>query len=154
MKLSDIKIRGKFKRTTPSQDKMNACRDYYEKHCCIDRNLVVNRYGYLVDGYIGYLVLMENGVEEAYVVGKDDQRTTTYRCVDTTYVFGCHTVNGKEYVWRLCNNKVRPEKVHIGSKVLVNTKYGNRVITVTKIETLAAPPVTTPVKKVLALLYQ
>ncbi len=153
MKLSDIKIRKSFKRTSPNQDKMNACRDYYEKHCCIDRDLVVNRHGYLVDGYIGYLVLMENGVEEADVVGgKAQKQVTTYRNVDTTYVFGRHTVNGKEYVWRVCNNKVRPEKVHVGSKVLVNTKYGNRVITVTKIETLAAAPVTTPVRKVLALL--
>ena len=32
---------------------------------------------------------------------------------------------------------------------LSDIMHGNKVITVTKIETLASPPVTTPVKKVL-----
>lgn len=150
MKLSDIKIRDSFKRTLPNQSKLDDCRDYFKRHGCIDRELVLNKYGYLIDGYVGYLVLLENGVAETDVVIRSGQHSTsTYRNSDTTYVFGYHTVSGKEYVWRLSKNKVDHEKVHIGSRVLVNTRHGNKVITVTKIETLASPPVTTPVKKVL-----
>lgn len=107
MKLSDIKIRDSFKQTLPNQSKLDDCRDYFKRHGCIDRELVLNKFGYLIDGYVGYLVLLENGVAETDVVVRSGQHSTsTYRNSDTTYVFGYHTVSGKEYVWRLSKNKV------------------------------------------------
>jgi len=65
MKLSDIKIKESFAITTPKVEKMEECRNNCNTYHRQDRYIVVNNDKELIDGYIQYLVLKENGVEEA-----------------------------------------------------------------------------------------
>lgn len=146
MKISDIKIRENFKSSTPSDAKLQECREYFKRHGTIDRDIVVNNNGYLLDGYIGYLVLMENGVEEVSVVSANQDYVNK-----TVYVFGCHSCNGKEYVWRMPKG-AKAGNIAVGSNILVQTRFGIKTITVTRIETLYSPPVTIPVKRVIRCL--
>ena len=67
MKLSEIKISNAFASTTPREDKVKVCRNYWEENHEQDRDIVVNKNNVLIDGYIQYLVLKENSVEEAFV---------------------------------------------------------------------------------------
>ncbi len=146
MKISDIKIQDDFKISIPSNRKLQKCREYFRKHGTIDREIVVNKNGYLIDGYIGYLVLLENGIEDVKVVSINQKYKNK-----TIYIFGCHA-NGKEYVWRLPKKIKSDDNIVVGSKILVHTKFGIKRITVTRIETLYYPPVSMPVKKVIRCL--
>lgn len=67
MKISDIIIMPSFLRTKPQQWKLDMVRDYYRDHGTTDVDIVVLPNGTLVDGYIRYLVLKENGVDEVDV---------------------------------------------------------------------------------------
>ena len=146
MKMSDIKIQDNFKISIPSNRKLQKCREYFKKHGTIDREIVLNKNGYLIDGYIGYLVLLENGIEDVEVVYINENYVNK-----TVYVFGCHSGNNKEYVWRV-PKKVKVDNIVVGSNVLVRTRFGIKTITVTRIETLCCPPVSIPVKKVIRCL--
>ena len=63
MKLSDIKISSAFAETVPSEKKMKECRDNWNTFERQDRWIVVDQNGYLIDGYVMFLVLKENGVD-------------------------------------------------------------------------------------------
>lgn len=141
MNVAEIKIRYKFKRTNPSNMKMEICRSYFKKNGKLDRNIVVDEQGFLCDGYIGYLVLLENNVKDVEVTCKKQSE-------NTVYVFGRHNFDGKEYVWKLSKN-VNIEDISIGSKILVQTRFGAKNAIVTKIESLSCSPIDMPVKKVL-----
>lgn len=67
MKLSKIKIRSDFAATKPRQEKMNLCRYCYKRCGKLDREIVINKDNVLVDGYVGYLVLLENGVKRSKI---------------------------------------------------------------------------------------
>lgn len=68
IKLSDIKISDAFANITPKENKMNECREYWDKFSKQDRYIVISpKNNVLIDGYIQYLVLKENNVEEAEV---------------------------------------------------------------------------------------
>ena len=54
MRISDIKIKESFIKTTPSEDKMNECREFWRLEGKQDRPIVLNSKGYLVDGYVMY----------------------------------------------------------------------------------------------------
>lgn len=145
MEVSKIKIKKDFKLSIPSKKKMEACRNYFKETGTLDRDIIVNRQGYLCDGYIGYLILLENGVEEIQTIcnKKVFQK-------ERTYVFGCHSGNDKEYVW-VIPKKVRGN-IEAGSKLLVHTKFGTKTITATRVESLTKPPVDTPIKTVIRCL--
>ena len=147
MKISDIKIQDDFKISIPSNRKLQKCREYFKKYGTIDREIVVNKNDYLVDGYIGYLVLLENGIEDVEVVSTNQNHVNK-----KVYVFGCHDGNDKEYVWRMPKKVKVDDNIVVGSKILVHTKFGIKTITVTRIETLYYPPVSMPVKKVIRCL--
>lgn len=66
-KLSEIKINEEFSSTKPSNIKVQECRKFWAKNHKQDRYLVVNKDGYLIDGYIQYLILKENKVDEAEI---------------------------------------------------------------------------------------
>lgn len=148
MRIEDIKIKDSFKHTYPSDAKLNACREYFKQHGTIDRQIVVNKNGYLVDGYIGYLVLCENGVNEVTVSCVNHVRTEK-----DVYVFGRHSGNGKEYIWRL-SNRARNRHISVGSKVLVDTKFGVKTAIVTKVEASFIPPADMPIKRVIRCLKE
>jgi hypothetical protein len=160
MKLSDIKISESFALTVPKESKMDECRKNWEKTGQQDRYIVVNKDGVLIDGYIQYLILKENNVDDVMIRVSNRRRLNlrrrpksaydpAYRNKETMYIFGHHPndVNAKTYVWRVPEtwNDFR-ECVRVGDSVNVETKFGDRCITVDKIEVLDSCPVRMPVK--------
>ena len=165
IKFSDIKISEGFAASIPQEGKMEECRYNYNTYGKFDRHIVVDCNNVLIDGYIAYLVMKENGyTDEEIQVKQSNKRKkhwyrkntenwsgrVQYKCIPTIYVYGKHHEDGKEYVWRIPEPKRGlVSSLDIGSKALVNTKYGNNVITVTRIEELAECPVEGRVRKVI-----
>ncbi len=165
MKLSDIRIKKSFENSVPNDYKLTQCRDYWKQHCLYLHDIVVNKNGYLIDGYIQYLILKENGAENITVkdfdkkvhkrrspkIRKNDKKKTkSYRDVKTLYVFGIHPKGTKERVWRVPNKfqKEWENILNVGDAVMVKTKQGNAPIRITRIERLSECPVDIPVKRV------
>lgn len=163
MKLSDIRITSAFAESTPTEEKLQQCRENWNKWNRQDRYLVVTPgNNVLIDGYIQYLVLKENGVEEAEVkistkrkkrwVRKNigNWKVPQYRNESTTYIYGKH-VNGwdKEYMWRIPKSWTWiQENIQVGDTVLCAAKYGVSPVVITRIEVLDVCPVDMVVKKV------
>lgn len=165
MKLEDIIIRESFLNTIPRENKMKECRDYWINNQKQDRYIVVDRNKVLVDGYIQYLVLKENGVDEAEIrIGKmmksnkwkrmnqeDLWDSAEYREIQTTYITCVHvnSVTNKEYMWRVPNKWTDvAENLQVGDIVYCKNKYKNAVpVIVKKIEMLDMCPVDYPVSK-------
>lgn len=146
--LSEIKVPHWFSK--PNEDKVAQCRAYYAKNGKLDRDIIVNKYGAIKDGYVGYLILMENGVKETEVTMLvPKKQIDSYKDKSTTYVYGKHNPRLKEYAWRVTKHTKGLENLKVGSRVLVRTQYGEKVVEVTRIETLDKPPVERRVKKVL-----
>lgn len=163
MKLSDIKISSAFADSTPKEYKMKECRDNWNEYHQQDRWIVVDDNGYLIDGYIMYLVLKENNVEEAkvkisnrrkkrwYRKNVEDWNIPHYRNEPTTYVYGTHLNSEctKEFMWRIPKSWTwMADNIQIGDTILCGTKFGTAPVIVTKIETLDKCPINIPVKKV------
>ena len=159
-----IRITSAFTESTPAKSKMEECKENWNKWHRQDRYLVVTPgNNVLIDGYIQYLVLKENGIEEAEVkistrrkkrwVRKniEDWKEPHYRTEPTTYVYGKH-INGfgnKEYMWRIPKSWTWMQaKILIGDTIVCNTKYGISPVLVTNIVTLDKCPVDIPVKRV------
>lgn len=147
MKVSDIRIQPYFERSKPSPQKLDFCRKYFKENGRLDSDIVVDQDNTLIDGYIRYLVLLENDVKEIDIVRKQCKN----RQIEKTYVYGRHPNNKKEYVWRV-PKKLKDDNIAIGEKVLVATKYGVKPITVTKIEKLIQPPSSSRIRKVIRCL--
>ncbi len=163
MKLSNIKIKESFAVTTPNEEKVEECRKNWNTYHKQDRYIVVNNDNELIDGYIQYLVLKENGVEEAdvkvsnkrkkrwYRKNVKDWTAPHYRNEETTYVHGVHPNSNctKEFMWRVPKNWAWfAENVQIGDSILCRTKFGIAPVIVTKIEVLDKCPVDYVVKRV------
>lgn len=138
MKISEIKIKQTFKHTNPSEEKMKICRTYFNEYGKLDRDIVVDKNGFLCDGYVGYLVLVENGIDEVEVVCNQSSENK-----NNTYVFAYHSGSDKEYVWKV-PKKIKSKDINNGSNILVQTRFGIKAVTATRIETLSTPPITTP----------
>lgn len=141
MNVSDIIITDSFAATTPCRKKMDVCREYYNQHNRLDKNITVNNRNILIDGYIRYLILRENNIKETSVEVKCKQKPTTY-------VFGKHPGVDKEYVWRMKASSTSDDIPVVGQRVLVQAKHGLSVIEATRIETLPKPPRKGKIKKV------
>jgi len=160
MKLSNIRILPYFQRTPPSEIKMDMCRTYFKNHGVLDREIILDHRLTLTDGYVGYLVLKENGIEDVDSYVRVEARAADSRPVnppywtqETTYVFGKHPNCDKEYVWRIKkSNKSVDEFLRVGGKAIVSTRNGNKVITITRIETMNHSPTNRIVKKVIRCL--
>ena len=145
IELKDIIIPEKFAKSYPSDYKFNRIREKYRRGENIENDIIVNASGYLVDGYIRYLVLMENGIEQADVRIVPD----TYKPKEkkkkkkklSTYVYAKHYDSGKMYVWRICGKTKNKQYLEIGSTVLVNTQHGWKRVVVDKIEYSKKAPV-------------
>lgn len=156
MKLTDIKISKAFANSVPSESKMQECRYNWDLWHCQDRYVVVNQNNVLVDGYIQYLVLKENDINEVQVKIKNKSKNRKnmphYKEEPTTYIYGTHNnKSGKEFVWRIPKSWSEvgwQDGLNIGDKVLVKTKFGVKPVVITKIDTLNKCPVDMPVKKV------
>ena len=63
--LSDIIICEEFAESKPRKSKVDKVRKYYSEYGGVDKPIIVNKKNVLLDGYIRYLVLKENGAEYA-----------------------------------------------------------------------------------------
>ena len=163
MKLSDIKISETFANSIPSEEKMEECRNNWDMWHRQDRFIVVNSNNVLIDGYVQYLVLKENYIEEAeikisnrrkkrwYRKNTDDWNIPHYRNETTTYIYGKHPNNNcnKEFIWRIPKSMTWfTENIQVGDSILCQTKFGIAPVIVTKVETLDKCPVDFRVKRV------
>ena len=149
VKLSNIKIKKSFEKSTPRKEKLQKCREYWQQNKLPDRDIILNSRGYLIDGYIQYLVLKENNIQTATVtISKTNQ--------DVIYVYGVHCdahcqASLKEYVWRLPTSWISKgvhNQIVKGDELFVWTRRGLSKIKVTKIEKLSKPPVHFKIRKV------
>lgn len=171
MRLCDIIIPEDFEKYTPREEKMQECRTVWNNSRKQDRYVVVNNDKVLIDRYVQYLILKENGMKTVQVQisntpkkrwrRKNTQilKPAPYLNELTTYVYGTHDtdINKKEYVWRVPKKWAESgwaDYVNPGDKVMVNTEYGVGVITVTRIEEHDKCPVNLPVKKVVGKLKE
>lgn len=156
IKLSDVKISNMFKNSPPNERKMNRIRHNYIKYGVQDKPIVLDKDGFLVDGYARYLVLREFGEEYAKCVHKNNEikKIPNYKRAPTYYIYGLHSGCDKEFVWRIPRTRIDEfvGKVIPGDSVLVNTKNGTRSIAVTKIELLNKPPIDKRIKKVIKVI--
>lgn len=163
IKLSEIKIYPLFEETTPSEEKIQECRFNWRLYGKQDRYIVVNDEGYLIDGYIQYLILKEHKEEYAEVKisnfrkkrwhrkNTKDWDIPRYKDNPTTYIYGTHPNSNceKEFVWRVPESWTDfAENICIGDTVRCTTKFGCSPVVVTRMEVLDKPPVNIPIKKV------
>lgn len=160
VRLSSIKIPASYAATTPSIEKMEKQRKKYEIGK-LDKRIVINTDGFLIDGYIKYLILKENDVRETKVkivkVRKGDNSNIpeSYRNTKTTYIYGKHPNDKSEkiYTWRIPNTeswKEFSETVFPEDLIFCKTKFGCSPVIVQAIQTVDECPVEFPVKKVLS----
>lgn len=135
MRLDDIKIPEIYLKTTPKRWKLDACREFFGKFGRIDRRIVVDKNGVLRDGYVGYLVLRENGIADCDVVVNLQKQI---KCPDKYYLFAVHEGNPKEYVWRIPKRLLKGSR--IGRFALVDTRNGRQWVRVKHIAQLAKRP--------------
>lgn len=64
----NIRIPKVFAESEPSEEKLDKYRKCYQENGYIGTALRLNKAGYLVDKYEGYLVLKEKNVEKAIVM--------------------------------------------------------------------------------------
>lgn len=159
-KLSEIKITEEFLNTKPSNIKVQECRKFWGKNHKQDRYLVINEEGYLIDGYIQYLILKENKVDEAEIqisnVRKNKWKRMekdTYRNQLTTYIYGKHPGDEKKktYIWRVPNSDGWDEfksNVNVDDMIFCYSKKRVTPVVVTEVVTTKNCPVIYPVNKV------
>lgn len=158
IKLSEIKITSAFENTTPNPEKVQKYREYYAENQKQSKPILLDYNNVLRDGYIQYLILKENGIEEATIIRKKKHKrlkerkiTSSYRKSETTYIFGTHPNSNcvKEFCWRVPASWTSwAENVEIGDTVLCQTKFGFSPVVVSRVEVLDKPPVDVRVKRV------
>lgn len=157
MKLSDIIITKSFKASTPKESKVRKYRDYWNANEKQLKYIVVDHNNILRDGYIQYLVLKENGVNEAVVKRKYHRNKSDKPIIlnynkntETTYVYGKHPNSecDKEYIWRIPSSQESKLIVDVGDTVLCQTKFGLSPVVVSRVEVLDKCPVEHKVKRV------
>ena len=156
MRLSEIKIPDEFANSTPNANKYEKCKKYYKETGNQDRYIVVDENNVLVDGYIMYLVLKNNGEKfgdsRRITLRKhtytDKQRkkygrlippkhVVTYKEKPTAYVYGKHpnSKDDKEYVWRLPQTwGYMSLMLQKGDVIYCGTRFGVAPVVVTKVE--------------------
>lgn len=162
IRLSDIKIKESFVKTQPKEEKIKVCRAYWNQYRKQDRDIVIDKNNFLVDGYIQYLVLKEQGVADVEVLmpndikhvnkRKSNSKKANYRNQLTTYIYGIHlnSCDKRQRVWRVPESWIGWENDLLpGDKILVSTRRGVAPIEITKIEWLQECPVDVPVLKVI-----
>ncbi len=150
IKLSDIIITKAFLDSRPSEAKVMHYKEQYEKTHKQTKYIVLDKNNVLVDGYIQYLILRANGVDEAQYIRKGT-KLDSYRNKMTTYIYGKHLNSNcnKEYVWRVPDSWCKFKRdIKIDDMIFCNTKIGVAPVIVTKIITTDECPVYFRVKRV------
>ena len=160
VRLSSIKIPASYAATTPSIEKMEKQRKKYEAGK-LDKRMVINTDGFLIDGYIKYIILKENNVEKTKVKivkvrkGGNSNTPESYRKTMTTYIYGKHPNDKLEkiYTWRIPNTeswRKFSETVLPDDLIFCKTKFGCSPVIVQAVQTVDKCPVEFPVKKVMS----
>ena len=140
---SDIMIPNDFKRTTPRAEKMKICSDHYSERGIIDRPLVIEpEYGFLIDGYVGYLVAKKFGCKNTYGMYCDHK-------VKHMYVMGRFDNGAGCYIWEFDTTTQGFLNSRKGCHAVVDTMYGNQEIEVVKLLCTACEPLKR-IKKVIS----
>lgn len=139
----DIIISPAFESSIPKSSKMERCRNAYDKGI-LDREIVLNGQNVLIDGYVLYLVMKEQGVNGKVEVRRINNKF--YR-IPTTYVYGKHLGQDKEYVWYI-NMSYQKVKDMVGQLADVETRKGIQTITITKVKRSLMPPVNGVIRRV------
>ena len=149
IRISDIIITETFANSHPLEEKVQKYRKEFAKTGKQSKFLVINKYNVLMDGYIQYLILKENGIEEAEYIRSNRKNVENYRNEMTTYIYGKHEKSNcdKEFVWRVQKNW-NDFNINIGDKIFCYTKFGIAPVIVTKIERLEKCPIDLRIKKV------
>lgn len=149
IKLSDIIITKPFLDSHPSEAKVIFYKEQYEKTHKQSKLIVLDKNNVLVDGYIQYLILRANGVDEAQYITKGT-KLNSYRNRMTTYVYGKHlNSSNKEYIWRVPDSWCKFKKdIKVGDMIFCNTRIGVAPVIITKIITTDECPVDFRVKRV------
>lgn len=149
IRILDIIITEAFANSRHSEEKVQKYRREFTKTGKQSKFLVINKYNVLIDGYIQYLILKENGIEEAEYIRSNKKNAEDYRNEMTTYIYGKHENSScnKEFVWRVPKNW-NDFNVNIGDKIFCYTKFGIAPVIVTKVEKLEKCPTDLRVKKV------
>lgn len=149
IRTSDIIITEAFANSNHSEEKVQKYRRKFAETGKQSKSLVINKYNVLIDGYIQYLILKENGIEEAEYIRTSKKNVENYRNEITTYIYGKHENSNcdKEFVWRVPKNW-NDFNVNIGDKIFCYTKFGIAPVIVTKVEKLEKCPTDLRVKKV------
>ena len=118
IKVSKIVIPEKFIDSSPNKKKVMAIRQYIKQHRKLDKPIVLNG-NTLVDGYIRYLVAVENEMDEIpFIKALNYKREHPNGKIPILYITGKFEHGRKEYLWK--NDKGIP--INVGDKVLVNSK--------------------------------
>ena len=133
MNIEDIKISDQFLASHPSPEKMERFEKYWLLTNHQDKPIVLDKNGYLVDGYIRYLIMKRNGAKTVQ---------TVYKGQPVALINGVHIhANGatsQEYTWEIRRNKNWKsflENLKVGDLVMCATKYGYSPVKVTRIQT-------------------
>lgn len=62
-KINDIIIPVKFLLHPPAPHKITLCNNFYKNHGYLDRQIVIDENNVLVDGYVGYIILRQQGAD-------------------------------------------------------------------------------------------
>lgn len=153
MRLDDIKIRDSFASSRPSEEKMQMKKGEYIRSGKL-KPIMIDENNVLIDGYISYLILKEFGVENTTVIIKEKDNLKKFMNKSTYYIYGIYKNAGKEYSWFVPNGCIDGfiGKALPGDKVLVNTRNGNKRVTITRIVLLDNPPVKQRIRKVIKLI--
>lgn len=68
--LKDIKIKEDFKRKKPNNYKMSKKWNYYRRTGCLESDIVIDKNGYLIDGYTSYLIAEADGIKKLDIIKK------------------------------------------------------------------------------------
>ena len=141
MKLSTIKIPYIFKKTSPKNEKIIMCENYYLEHGKLDKPITINQERILVDGYVRYLVAEKLHLEDIPVKRIGEPRI---------YVQAKHAADGKDYWWKVkkIDEQNFMNRVHKGDCIMVNTKKGLCTVTVNDIVVRNTKPIERHIKTI------
>ena len=138
--IKEIIIPDSFKNSKPNDQKVEMKRQYYNKNRQIQKPLLVDENNVLLDGYIWYLLLLENGFDG--YVGVDVVKKPR---VSQSYVWARHPGNPKIYVWKCPSNA----KYYRGDIILVETSKGPSAVVVENYGVLYYPPIDRKIRNVI-----
>ena len=124
MKIEDIKIYPCFAACEPKPEKIQQKEQYFEETAIFQSQIILDRNGYLIDGFTSYLLARKYGI-----------RTVPVRHGRRRIVRASHKPGGKLYSWELPETLI--DRVSAGDMAIVRTERGVKVVTVAAVEEYA-----------------